>query len=98
VPQFVERIRTELVATLAKVRGADGLPWPDLTQTLLAEMRFRSISRYLPESEALGLRTAFEAEMTRLYALDDERHEAERQRADEDPPGSAGASHDAKAG
>lgn len=67
-PEFVERIRSELTATLAMVRAADRLPWPDLTRTTLAELRFRSIVRWLPAEEAEALRAAFDTEIDRLYA------------------------------
>jgi hypothetical protein len=39
----------------------------DLTQTYMVEMRFNSMSRWLPRQEALALRKAFAAEMDRLY-------------------------------
>lgn len=68
---FVDRIRRELTATLAMVRAADALPWPDLTQMTLAEMRYRSIARYLPEEEAAQLRSDFDAEMMRIYEIED---------------------------
>ena len=75
-PDFVARIRRELGATLGSVRGAARLPWPDLTQATLAELRFHSIARWLPGGEAAELRAAFEAEMARLYAAEDELAEA----------------------
>ena len=52
---------------------AESLPWPDLTRATLAELRFHSIAGWLPEEEAATLREAFEAEMKRLYQLEDER-------------------------
>ena len=66
-PDFVARIRRELEATLLNVQGAATLPWPDLTRAMLAELRFHSIARWLPDEEAADLRVAFEAEMARLY-------------------------------
>jgi hypothetical protein len=69
---FVQRIRDELEATLALARGAVRLPWPDLTRATLAELRFHSIARWLPGGEAAALRAAFEAEMARLWAAEDE--------------------------
>ena len=74
-PDFVARIRAELNYTLALVRAAELLPWPDLTRTTLAELRFNSIARWLPEGEAAALRQAFNAEMTRLYDAEDRRVE-----------------------
>ncbi len=69
-------MRAELTATLARVRGAGFLPWPDLTQTTLAELRFKSIAGWLPEDEAASLRAAFEVEMARLYEAEDSRVES----------------------
>lgn len=68
---FVARIRAELEATLNTVRGAERLPWTDLTRTTLAELRFHSIARWLPDEEEAALRAAFETEMTRLYQLEE---------------------------
>jgi hypothetical protein len=70
---FVARIRSELEATLCAVRQADTFPWPDLTRATLAELRFHSIARWLPDEEAASLREAFEMEMKRLYELEDDR-------------------------
>ena len=75
-PEFVARIRGELNETLALVRAAELLPWPDLTRTTLAELRFNSLVRWLPDAEAAMLRDAFEAEMTRLYDAEDRRAKA----------------------
>ena len=75
-PDFVARIRAELNSTFALVQAAELLPWPDLTRTTLAELRFNSIARWLPEGEAAALRQAFDAEMTRLYDAEDRRAEA----------------------
>lgn len=75
---MVERIRAELLATLAMVRAAERLPWRDLTQATLGEMRFRSISRYLPDDEAEALRAALDAEMARLWDIERELVEAGR--------------------
>ncbi|MGH6902559.1 MAG: hypothetical protein ACREIR_07460 [Geminicoccaceae bacterium] len=74
--EFVARIRAELEATLSTVRQAESLPWPDLTRATLAELRFHSIAGWLPQAEAVSLRDAFEAEMKRLYQLEDERQSA----------------------
>ena len=72
-PDFVARIRAELNETLALVRAAELLPWPDLTRTTLAELRFNSIARWLPDAEATELRSVFDAEMGRLYDAEDHR-------------------------
>lgn len=72
-PDFVARIRAELNETLALVRAAELLPWPDLTRTTPAELRFNSIARWLPDAEAAALRSAFDAEMGRLYDAEDHR-------------------------
>jgi hypothetical protein len=53
---------------LARVREAAALPWKDLTQATLAELRFDSIAGWLPQDEAAALRAAFHRELERLYA------------------------------
>ncbi len=68
--ELVASTRAELLATLARARAAERLPWPNYTQSTLAEMRFDSISRWLPEDEAAALRDAFATELDRLYALE----------------------------
>lgn len=75
--EFVERIRGELRATLARASRADTMPWSDLTQATLAELRFHSIAGWLPVDEADGLRSAFKIEMERLYELAARQFEAE---------------------
>lgn len=60
---FIDKIRRELMATLEMVRATEALPWP--------EMRYRSIVRYLPEDEAARLRADFDAEMMRIYEIED---------------------------
>ena len=77
-PEFVERIRGELQATLARASAADTMPWSDLTQATLAELRFHSIAGWLPADEADGLRGAFKIEMERLYELAAREFEAEQ--------------------
>ena len=74
--EFVERIRQELLATLALVREATYLPWANLTSSTLAEMRFKSIAGWLPQPEADSLRDLFEAELVRIYANEDARYDA----------------------
>jgi hypothetical protein len=54
---------------LARVRDAAGLPWKDLTAATLAELRFDSITGWLPEDEAIALRAEFHRELDRLYAI-----------------------------
>ena len=41
------------------------LPWV----ATLAELRFHSVARWLPEEEALALCATFQAELDRLYAV-----------------------------
>lgn len=66
---FILRIRDELLATLARVREANALPWRDLTAATLAELRFNSIAGWLPDEEAAALRADFQREMHRLYDI-----------------------------
>lgn len=76
-PEFVERIRSELLATLALAREATYLPWANLTKATLAELRFKSIADWLPQPEADSLRDAFEAELVRIYDNEDARYDRE---------------------
>jgi len=64
---FIERIRDELIGTLAMTRQAARLPWKDLTTATLAELRFNSITNWLPANEAETLRESFNREMARLW-------------------------------
>lgn len=68
---FIARIREELQVTLRTMRETATLPWPDLTRATLAELRFHSIARWLPDEEAASLRAAFETELARLYERED---------------------------
>lgn len=77
-PEFVDRIRRELTATLALVTGAAELPWHDLTAATLAELRFKSVADWLPAEEADDLRERFGREMLRLWDV------AARASSDED--------------
>jgi hypothetical protein len=66
-PEFVERIRRELNATLALVTKSTELPWRDPTAATLAELRFKSVADWLPSREADDLRNRFGREMLRLW-------------------------------
>ncbi len=68
--EFVGRIRDELAALLRQARDAGRLPWADYTQSALAELRFDSLSNWLPAAEAAALRAAFARELDRLYAAE----------------------------
>jgi len=70
--EYIQGIRDELCATLTLARDAATFPWPDLTQTYMVEMRFNSMSNWLPRQEAVALRRQFAAEMDRLYEAADE--------------------------
>jgi hypothetical protein len=68
-PDFIKRIRYELIGTLAMARQAARLPWKDPTAATLAELRFNSITNWLPASEAEALCEAFNREMLRLWDI-----------------------------
>lgn len=71
-PEFINRVRDELLGYLAKARAASTLPWRDLTEDYLVEMRVYSMSRWLPAEEARALRRDFGLEMDRLYEAADQ--------------------------
>lgn len=66
---FIERIRNELIRTLATARAAARMPWRDPTAATLAELRFNSITNWLPSAEAEALRLSFNREMARLWDI-----------------------------
>jgi hypothetical protein len=66
---FIERIRKELIDTLAMVSASAVFPWGDLTAATLVELRFDSITNWLPEAEAIPLRECFAREMARLWTI-----------------------------
>jgi hypothetical protein len=55
------------------VRAAEPLPWSDLLRATVSEPRFNSIACWLPDDEAVAVRWAFDAEMARLYDVEDRR-------------------------
>ena len=67
---LVARMREELSAELDRLRAATRLPWPDYTASALAELRFESLTRWLPDEEAEALRAAHASELDRLYAAE----------------------------
>ncbi len=71
-PEFIDQVRDELLGHLAKARAASTLPWRNLTEDYLIEMRVYSMSRWLPEAEARALRRDFGLEMDRLYEAADQ--------------------------
>jgi hypothetical protein len=61
------KVRTELLDVLAKVRAAQTFPW-DARRTLYWRTVFPQMTNWLPDEEAAHLRFAFEAEIRRLDA------------------------------
>lgn len=61
-------IRARLRATLALVRSAETMPWPDMLSVIREDNAFRFGKDALPPDEAAALWDAFNAEMDRLYA------------------------------
>ncbi|MDA8252774.1 MAG: hypothetical protein M0Z28_26895 [Rhodospirillales bacterium] len=67
--EVVAIIRARLHATLALVKGAAAMPWPDLLAIIRADNAFRFDKDALPPEEGAALWAAFDAEMERLYAI-----------------------------
>lgn len=64
------RLEAELNGLLERVRAAERLPFPGLSEALPAELRFM---RAHPEiADGVAKYAAFQAEMQRLYAIEDE--------------------------
>lgn len=70
-PLLLASVRRELAAMLDTWRGYARLPEGDFTKATVAELRFHSLARWLPEAEAKALTAAFDAELDRLYALEE---------------------------
>jgi len=66
--EVVAAVRTQLRATLEKVRSATRMPWTDQLSIIREDNAFRFAKDALPQDEARELWDAFSAEMDRLYA------------------------------
>lgn len=64
------RLEEELNGLLERVRRAERLPFRDLTEALLAELRYMRAHHEIADGAAKY--AAFQAEMQRLYAIEDE--------------------------
>ena len=67
---FVAGIRKGLLATLAKATAAQEMPWESLTQMMVTELTFDSLTKWLPPAEAM--RADFHVQIVRSYAILDE--------------------------
>ena len=66
---LVAIIRARLHATLALVKSATSMPWPDTLSIIREDNAFRFGKDALPPDEAAALWAEFDAEMNRLYAV-----------------------------
>jgi hypothetical protein len=64
------RLEAELNGLLERVRTAERLPFRNLTEALLAELRWMRAHHEIADGAAKY--AAFQAEMQRLYAIEDE--------------------------
>ncbi len=64
------RLEKELNGLLDRVRTADRLPFRDLSEALLAELRWMRAHHQIVDGAAKY--AVFQAEMQRLYAIEDE--------------------------
>jgi hypothetical protein len=62
-------VRTRLQATLALVKSAQQMPWPDLLSIIREDNAFRFSKDLLPPAEGAALWAEFDVEMDRLYAI-----------------------------
>ncbi|MDE2581935.1 MAG: hypothetical protein KGL52_09895 [Rhodospirillales bacterium] len=62
-------IRARLHATLALVKAATAMPWPDTLAIIREDNAFRFGTDALPSEEGAALWAAFDTEMDRLYAV-----------------------------
>jgi hypothetical protein len=70
-PALLERVRLDLELLLEEYRRAERLPGGDITRATVAELRFHGLAALLPEAEARPLVEAFDAELDRLYAIEE---------------------------
>ncbi len=66
---LVVLIRARLNATLAMMKAATAMPWPDRLAIIHAENAFCFDKDALPPAEAARLWAEFDREMDRLFAL-----------------------------
>jgi hypothetical protein len=67
--EIVAIARTRLHATLALVKAAESMPWPDQLAIIREDNAFRFGKDVLPQAEGAALWAEFDAEMNRLYAI-----------------------------
>ena len=75
--EVVSIIRARLHATLALVRSAATMPWPDILSIIREDNAFRFGKDALPPEEGAALWQAFDAEMDRLYDIMNEGKEVD---------------------
>ncbi len=62
-------VRARLHATLALVKAAEAMPWPDTLSIIREDNAFRFGKDALSPDEGAALWAEFDAEMDRLYAV-----------------------------
>jgi hypothetical protein len=67
--KIVALYRARLHALQALVKGADAMPWPDMTAIIREDNVFRYGKDVLPPEEGAALWAEFDVEMDRLYAI-----------------------------
>ena len=67
--EIVALVRSRLHVTLALVKAADAMPWPDQLAVIREDNAFRFGKDLLPPAEGAALWAEFDAEMNRLYAV-----------------------------
>jgi hypothetical protein len=67
--EIVALVRSRLRASLALVKSADAMPWPDQLAIIREDNAFRFGKDVLPPDEGAALWAEFDVEMNRLYAI-----------------------------
>ena len=67
--EIVALVRARLHATLALVKAAEAMPWPDQLAIIREDNAFRFGKDVLLRAEGAALWAEFDAEMNRLYAI-----------------------------
>ena len=67
--EIVALVRRRSHATLALVKSAEAMPWPDQLAIIREDNAFRFGKHVLPRDEGAAHWAGFDAEMNRLYAI-----------------------------
>ncbi len=68
--RYVDELRVQLQELLQTAQTAQRMPWRRNLDPIMVRKRFHALCARLPAAEAASLRTAFEADISRLWAIE----------------------------